>query len=43
MQSSYVERFDRTYRGEIMNLCVFKTLTEVSEITDNRKREYNEE
>jgi putative transposase len=43
MQNSYVERFNRTYRDEILNMYVFKTLTEVREITDNWIREYNEE
>ena len=43
MQNSYVERFNRTYRDEILNMYVFKTLTEAREITDNWVREYNEE
>jgi putative transposase len=34
-QNSYVERFNRTYRGEILNMYVFKTLNEVRELTDN--------
>ena len=42
-QNSYVERFNRTYRNEILNMYVFKTLNEVKELTDNRVREYNEE
>lgn len=42
-QNSYVERFNRTYRDEILNMYVFKTLNEVRELTDNWIREYNEE
>lgn len=38
-----MERFNRTYRDEILNMYAFKTLTEVSEIIDNWIREYNEE
>ena len=42
-QNSYVERFNRTYRNEILNMYVFKTLNEVRELTDKWVREYNEE
>ena len=42
-QNSYVERFNRTYRDEILNMYAFKTLTEVRKITDKWIREYNEE
>jgi putative transposase len=42
-QNSYVERFNRTYRDEILNMYVFRTLNEVREITENWIREYNEE
>ncbi|WP_035415827.1 IS3 family transposase, partial [Ferrimonas kyonanensis] len=42
-QNSYVERFNRTYRDEILNMYVFKTLNEVRELTDNWIWEYNEE
>lgn len=42
-ETAYVERFNRTYRDEILNMYAFKTLTEVREITDNWIREYNEE
>lgn len=42
-QNSYIERFNRTYREEILNMYVFKTLYEVREITENWMREYNEE
>ncbi|WP_371826049.1 IS3 family transposase [Photobacterium sp. GJ3] len=42
-QNSYVERFNRTYRDEILNMYVFKSLTEIRELTENWVREYNEE
>jgi putative transposase len=42
-QNSYVERFNRTYRDEILNMYVFKTLSEVRALTENWIREYNEE
>lgn len=42
-QNSHVERFNRTYRDEILNMYVFKTLNEVRELTDRWIREYNEE
>jgi putative transposase len=42
-QNSFVERFNRTYRDEILNMYVFRTLTEVRELTDSWVRQYNEE
>lgn len=42
-QNSYVERFNRTYRDEVLNMYIFKTLNEVRELTDDWIREYNEE
>ncbi|GAA6151365.1 hypothetical protein NBRC116587_07840 [Pseudoteredinibacter isoporae] len=42
-QNSYVERFNRTYRDEILNMYVFRTLNELRELTENWIREYNEE
>ncbi len=42
-QNSYVERFNRTYRDEVLNMYVFKNLTEVRDITDRWVKEYNEE
>lgn len=42
-QNSYIERFNRTYRDEILNMYVFRTLTEVREITEKWINEYNEE
>ena len=42
-QNSYVDRFNRTYRDEVLDLYVFRTLSEVREITDNFLIDYNEE
>ena len=42
MQNSYVERFNRTYRDEILNSYVFKTLSEVRAITEEWMDQYNE-
>ena len=42
-QNSYVERFNRTYRTEVLVMYAFRRLSEVREITDNWIREYNEE
>lgn len=42
-QNSYVERFNRTYREEVLNMYVFKTLNEVREITEHWIKEYNNE
>lgn len=40
-QNSYVERFNRTYRDEILDFYMFNTLNEVKEITDDWVNEYN--
>ena len=42
-QSSYVERFNRTFRDEVLNMYVFRRLSEVREITLKGINEYNEE
>lgn len=42
-QNSFIERFNRTYRDEVVNMYVFGTLNEVREITENWMRQYNEE
>lgn len=42
-QNSYIEKFNRTYRNEILNMYVFRRLSEVREITHIWIREYNEE
>lgn len=42
-QNSYVERFNRTYRDEILNMYVFWNLTEVRQLTESWMAEYNDE
>lgn len=42
-QNSYIERFNKTYRTEVLDFYVFSTLTEVRNITESWIREYNEE
>lgn len=42
-QNSYVERFNKTFRDEILDYYLFSTLSEVKQITENWIKEYNEE
>ncbi len=42
-QNSFIERFNRTYREEILDFYLFKNIKEVIEITKNWITEYNEE
>jgi putative transposase len=42
-QNSFVERFNRTYREEVLDLYIFKKLSEVREMTDKWLMEYNTE
>jgi putative transposase len=43
MQHSYVERFNRTFREEVLDFYVFSSLSEVRDITENWLKEYNEQ
>jgi len=42
-QNAYIERFNRSYRTEVLDAYVFDTLEEVRQITEIWLREYNEE
>jgi putative transposase len=41
-QNAYVERFNRTYRQEVLNAYLFETMDQVRTITREWMREYNE-
>ncbi len=42
-QNSYIERFNRTYREEVLDFYIFKNLKEVTEITEQWMNQYNKE
>lgn len=42
VQNGFIERFNGSYRKELLDLWVFKDLNEVEELTDKYRREYNE-
>lgn len=42
-QNSFIERFNRTYRTEVLDRFIFNSLSEVKEITESWLKEYNEE
>lgn len=42
-QNAYIERFNRTYREEVLNMYLFKNIAEVQAITDQWLLEYNGE
>ncbi len=40
--NAYIERFNRTYRNEVLNLYLFRSLYEVRKITSRWMDEYND-
>ena len=42
-QNSYIERFNRTYRDELLDLYLFRTLGEVRQMTEQWRARYNNE
>ena len=42
-QNSYIERFNRTYRDELLDLYLFRTLREVRQMTEDWMFRYNNE
>jgi putative transposase len=42
-QNAYIERFNRTYRTEVLNAHLFATIAELQALTDQWQRIYNQE
>lgn len=42
-QNAYIERFNRTYREEVLDMYLFRGIAEVQVITDKWVQEYNNE
>ena len=42
-QNAYIERFNKTYRNEILDLYLFESLSQVEEITEEWIKAYNTE
>lgn len=43
MQNSYIRRFNRTYQDEVLDLYLFRSLSEVREMTSSWMTKYNDE
>ena len=42
-QNAYIERFNRTYRTEVLDCYVFNTLDDVRDMTEDWRQRYNQE
>jgi len=42
-QNAYIERFNRTYRTEVLDRYIFNTLTEVRTMTEDWRQRYNQQ
>lgn len=43
MQNGYIERFNKTYRTEVLDCYVFTSLNEVRRMTEDWRHRYNHE
>lgn len=42
-QNAFVERFNKTYRQEVLDAYLFESISQVRDISEMRIREYNED